>query len=152
MPSVKPIPEGHHTVTPHLIARDSARAIDFYKRAFGATELFRHALPDGKIMHAELRIGDSIVYLADEFPPYAQSPEALGGSPVVLHVYVEDVNALWDRAVAAGAKVVMPLGDQFWGDRYGQLTDPFGHRWSVATRKEELTPEEMEKRARAAMG
>jgi PhnB protein len=151
MSPVTPIPEGHHTVTPHLVVRDAARLIDFYKRAFGATELFRHAMPDGKIMHAELRIGDSIVYLADEFPPHSKSPEALGGTPVTLHLYVENVDALWDRAVAAGAKIVMPLSDQFWGDRYGQLADPAGHRWSLATRKEVVAPEEIEKRARAAM-
>jgi len=151
MSPVKPIPEGHHTLTPHLVVRDAAAAIDFYKRAFGADELFRHAMPDGKIIHAELRIGDSIVYVAEEFPGLSKSPAALGGSPVTLHLYVPDVDALWKRAVAAGATVCMPLTDQFWGDRYGQLADPFGHRWSLATHKEDVAPEELDKRARAAM-
>jgi uncharacterized glyoxalase superfamily protein PhnB len=149
---VKPVPEGCHTVTPYLIIRGAAQAIDFYKKAFGAVEIFRMPGPGGAIMHAELKIGDSTVMLADENPQWgSQSPQALNGSPVYLFLYVEDVDKLFQQAVAAGATVRMPPADMFWGDRFGQVADPFGHVWSMATHKEDVAPEEMEKRA-AAMG
>ncbi|MDE3137077.1 MAG: VOC family protein [Acidobacteriota bacterium] len=152
MPTARPVPEGHHTITPHLVIRDAAKAIDFYKKAFGAREINRMAMPNGKIMHAELQIGDSMLYLADEFPEAgSRAPQSLGGTPVVLNVYIEDVDNLWEKAVAAGATVKMPLDDQFWGDRYGQLVDPFGHAWGLATHMEDVAPDEMESRAREAM-
>jgi uncharacterized glyoxalase superfamily protein PhnB len=149
---VSPIPEGHHTVTAHLIIRGAAQAIEFYKKAFGAQEISRMLGPDGKsIVHAEIKIGDSFVFLVDEMPQMgARSPQALGGTAVTFHLYVEDADAVFNQAVAAGAKVQMPLADMFWGDRFGKLADPFGHEWSVATHKEDLTPEEMQKRAAAA--
>lgn len=148
---VKPIPEGYHTATPYLIVRDAARAIEFYKKAFGAIELLRFPSPDGKIMHAEIRIGDSPIMLADEVPEMgARGPESLGGSPVSILLYVEDVDALFSQAVAAGAKVQRPVKDQFYGDRSGGVTDPFGHVWYIATHKEDVSPEEMRKRAAAA--
>jgi uncharacterized glyoxalase superfamily protein PhnB len=149
---VKPIPEGQHTVTPHLIIRGAAEAIEFYKKAFGAKEKARMPGPDGKsIVHSEIQVGDSWVYIVDEMPEMgARSPQALGGTPVSFHLYVEDADAVFNQAVAAGAKVQMPLADMFWGDRFGKLADPFGHEWSVATHKEDLTPEEMQKRAAAA--
>lgn len=150
--AVKPIPEGYHTLTPYLVVRDAARAIEFYKRAFGAKEKGRMASPDGKIMHAELRIGDSIVMLSDEFPgTKCQSPQALGGASGGLFIYVEDVDAAFRRAVDAGATVDMPVADMFWGDRYGKLIDPFGHQWSLATHKQDLTAEEVRKAGEAAM-
>ncbi len=149
----KPIPEGYHTATPYLIVKDAASAIEFYKKAFGATELMRMAAPSGKVMHAEIRIGNSPIMIADEFPEMgARSPQSLGGSPVSIFLYVEDVDALASQAIAAGAKVSMPVQDQFWGDRYGKLTDPFGHIWDIATHKEDVTPEEIYKRAAAAFG
>lgn len=152
MPAARAVPEGHHTITPHLVVRDAAKAIDFYKKAFGAREINRMAMPDGKILHAELQIGDSMLYLADEFPGAgARAPQSIGGTPVVLNLYVEDVDSLWEKAVSAGAAVNMELGDQFWGDRYGQIADPFGHFWGLATHKEDLTPAEVERRAREAM-
>jgi len=145
---VNPIPEGTHTVTPHLIVRSADRAIDFYKQAFGAVEVTRHPSPDGSIMHAELRIGDSPLYLADENPAWgALSPLALGGSPVTIHLFVPDADATFERAVQAGATVRMPIDDAFWGDRYGQVGDPFGHVWSIATHKEDVAPGEMMRRA-----
>jgi PhnB protein len=148
---VKPIPEGYHTATPYLIIKDAARAIEFYKKAFGATELMRMAQPDGRIGHAEIRIGDSPIMLADEFPEMGhRSPQSLGGSPVSILLYVEDVDALFNQAVSAGAKVERPVQDQFYGDRIGGVTDPFGHIWYIATHKEEVSPEEMRKRAAAA--
>ena len=148
---VKPIPEGYHTATPYLIIKDAARAIEFYKKAFGATELMRMAQPDGRIGHAEIRIGDSPIMLADEFPEMGhRSPQSLGGSPVSILLYVEDVDALFNQAVSAGAKVQKPVQDQFYGDRIGGVTDPFGHVWYIATHKEEVSPEEMRKRAAAA--
>lgn len=153
MSKAKPIPEGYHTATPYLIIKNAARAIDFYKKAFGATERMRMADPTGKVMHAEIQIGDSRIMIADEFPEMgARSPESLGGSPVSIFLYVEDVDALAKQATSAGAKVLMPIQDQFWGDRYGKLTDPFGHVWDIATHKEDVTPEEMHKRAAAAFG
>jgi uncharacterized glyoxalase superfamily protein PhnB len=146
------VPEGHHTVTPHLIVKGGAKAMDFYAKAFGAQEVARMAGPDGRLMHAEMRIGNSLVYLADEYPEYGgyHAPGAKG-SPVTIHLYLEDVDAAWARALAAGAKVRQPLMDMFWGDRYGQVVDPFGHVWSMATHKEDLTPDEMMKRASTAM-
>lgn len=148
---VKPIPDGYHTVTPYLIVNDAAAAIEFYKKAFGAAELFRFPAPGGKIGHAEVKIGDSHIMLADEFPEMgAQSPQTIGGSPISLMLYVEDVDAMAKRAVAAGATVTRPVKDQFYGDRSGSFTDPFGHQWHIATHKEDISPEEMKKRAAAA--
>lgn len=154
MPStVKPIPEGYHTVTPYLIVKGAARAIDFYARAFGAKELFRMAQPDGRVGHAELQIGDSRVMLADEYPEIgAKSPQAYGGSAVTIHLYVPDVDAVVERAVAAGAQLTRPVADQFYGDRNGGVTDPFGHAWFVSTHVEDVSPEEIERRAAAQHG
>jgi len=144
MPAIKPIPEGMHTVTPHLICAGAAEAIEFYKRALGATEVARLPGPDGKVMHAQIRIGDSAVMLTDEAPAWnALGPKALKGTPVTIHLYVADVDAFAARAVKAGAKAIMPVGDQFWGDRYGVLEDPWGHHWSVATHVRDVSPEEM---------
>ena len=149
MSKVKPIPEGYHTVTPYLCCKDAAAAIDFYKKAFGATEVMRID-NEGKVGHAEIQIGDSRVMLADEFPEMGfLSPKTVGGSPVMIHLYLDDVDATANRAVAAGAKVTRPVADQFYGDRGGQLEDPFGHKWYVSTHKEDLSPEEIEKRAAA---
>jgi len=146
----KPVAEGDHTLTVHLSVRNAGKAIEFYQQAFGAQLLFVHKLPDGKVMHATLKIGDSKLMLADEFPGMGtKSPETLGGSPVVLNIYVDDVDSLWNRAVAAGAKVTMPLDNQFWGDRYGQIVDPFGHAWALGSHVENVAPEEMERRANA---
>jgi uncharacterized glyoxalase superfamily protein PhnB len=149
---VKPVPERYHTVTPHLIVKGASEAIDFYKNAFGAEELGRAPGPDGKsIMHAEIKIGDSIIFLNDEFPDMeAKSPLSLNGSPVTIHLYVEDVDMLWKKAVEAGAKEKMPLQDQFWGDRFGVLEDPYGHQWSLATHIEDVSMEEVNKRAEEA--
>lgn len=142
----KPIPEGYHSVTPYLTVRDAARAVEFYKQAFGAKEKGVMKGPGGKVMHAELVIGDSIIMLADEFPEFGSlSPQSIGGSASGLHIYIEDVDSAFDRAVKAGAKVEMPVADMFWGDRYGKLQDPFGHRWSIGTHKADLTMEEIEK-------
>jgi PhnB protein len=150
--TVKAIPDGYHTLTPHMTVRDAARAIEFYKQAFGAVERGVMKGPDGKIGHAELVIGDSIVMLADEFPEYGSlSPLSTGGSGMGLHIYVEDVDSAFDRAVKAGAKVDMPVSDMFWGDRYGKLADPFGHKWSIATHKADFTAEEMEQGMKAMM-
>ena len=147
----KPIPEGYHTATPYLIVKDAASAIEFYKKAFGATELMRHADPSGKIGHAEIQIGDSHIMLADEFPEMGfRSPQAYGGSPVSIYLYVEDVDATANRAVAAGAKLDRPVQDQFYGDRSGGVMDPFGHVWHIATHIEDVAPEELRKRAAAA--
>jgi uncharacterized glyoxalase superfamily protein PhnB len=149
------IPEGHHTITPSLIIKGAAEAIDFYKRAFGAEEISRMAMPgsDGteKIGHAELKFGDSRLMLADEFPSHGVLGPA-GHSPVTIHLYVTDVDTVFDRAVKAGATVKMPLMDMFWGDRYGKLEDPYGHSWSVATHIEDVPDEEMPQRMAAAMG
>ena len=143
-PAPKPIPEGMHSLTPHLVCAGAAEAIDFYKRAFNAIEQARMPGPDGKLMHAAVQIGDSTLMLVDENPPWGLlGPKALKGSPVAIHLYVPDVDATVAQAVAAGAKVTMPVADMFWGDRYGQLEDPFGHRWSVATHTRELTSEEI---------
>jgi len=151
MPKVKPIPDGYHTITPYLTIRGAAQAIEFYKKAFGAEELSRMTAPDGRLGHAELRIGDSIFMLGDEFPEMGgKGPQTLGGTPVGLFLYVNDVDAAFARATAAGAKVTMPLADMFWGDRYGKLADPFGHEWSLGTHKEDVKPEEMARRAEEA--
>jgi uncharacterized glyoxalase superfamily protein PhnB len=141
----KPIPEGHHAVTPHLVVKDCGNALEFYKQAFGAVELGRALSPDqAQIVHASIRIGDSIIFLCDEFPQTgALSPQTIGGSPVTLHLYVDSADRWVERAVEAGAAVLMPLEDTFWGDRYAQLQDPFGHRWAVATRIEEVSAEEI---------
>lgn len=150
---VKPIPEGYHSVTPYIIVNDGARAIEFYKQAFGATVLFRMDAPGGKVGHAEMKIGDSHVMLADEHPEMnARSPHTLGGSPVSLMLYVPDVDATVDRAVEAGAKLTRPIANQFYGDRTGGIEDPFGHAWYVATHVEDIAPEELQKRAAAAHG
>jgi PhnB protein len=149
---VKPIPEGFHSVTPYLTVNDGGRAIDFYKRAFGAQEIARMQGPDGKVGHAELRIGDSIVMLADEMPGSGcRSPQALGGTTAGIFLYVKDVDSAFRQAVSAGAKSDAEPADMFWGDRFGRLTDPFGHSWSVATHKEDVAPDEMQKRAKASM-
>jgi PhnB protein len=143
---VKKIPDGMHTVTPHLICAGAADAIEFYKKAFNATEKARIPAPNRKLMHASIQIGDSTVMLIDEMPEWgALGPKALKGTPVSIHLYVEDVDAFTAQAVGAGAKVTMPIADMFWGDRYGQLEDPFGHRWSVATHVRDTSPEEMQK-------
>jgi PhnB protein len=147
---VQPIPEGWHSLAPYLIIKGAAEAIVFYEAAFGARELSRLAGKEGRIGHAEIRIGDSIVMLADEHPEIgALSPKTIGGSPVSLHLYVEDVDAVVARAVAAGATLIRPVADQFYGDRTGGVEDPFGYRWFIATRKEDLTPEEIGRRAGA---
>jgi PhnB protein len=145
--AVKPIPEGYHTATPYLVVKDAAAAIEYYKKAFGATETLRMAAPNGRIGHAEIKVGDSPIMLADECPEMGyRGPQALGGSPVSLLLYVEDVDARFSRAVAAGAKPVQPVQDQFYGDRSGTLTDPFGHTWTIATHKEDLSAEEIGRR------
>lgn len=145
MSKVKPIPEGMRSVTPHLICAGAANAIEFYKKAFGAVEAARLPGPDGKIMHAMIRIGDSAIMLVDENPEWgALGPKALKGSSVTIHLYVEDADAFVARAVKAGAKVIMPLDDMFWGDRYGKLEDPFGHHWSVGTHLRDVGMEEMQ--------
>jgi PhnB protein len=150
--AVKPIPDGYHTVTPYLIVKDAARALEFYKKAFGAKELMRLPVPGGRIGHAEIKVGNSPIMLADEHPQMgASSPQTLGGSPVSLCLYVEDADGVFDRAVSAGAKVVRPVKDQFYGDRSGTVADPFGHVWTIATHKEDVSSEELQKRMQAAM-
>ena len=149
MANVKPIPEGYHSVTPYLIINGAAKAIDFYKKAFGATELFRME-HEGKVGHAEIKIGDSPIMLADEQPQMGnKSPTTLGGTPVSIMIYVSDVDTTFKQAIAAGGEEQKPLKDQFYGDRSGSLKDPFGHVWHVATHKEDVSPEEMEKRLAA---
>ena len=146
----RPIPEGHHTATPYLIVKGAAQALEFYKKAFGARETMRFEAPGGKIGHAEIKIGDSTIMLADEHPDMGyRSPKSLGGSPVSILLYVEDVDRWFNRAIAAGGKVSRPLADQFYGDRTGVLVDPFGHVWSIATHVEDVTPEEMDRRVKA---
>jgi PhnB protein len=147
----RPIPEGYHSVTPYLIVTGAASAIEFYKHAFGAKELMRIPHPDGRVGHAELQIGDSRIMLADEFPEMgARSPMTLGGTPVGIQLYVDDVDAVTTRALAAGAKTLRPVKDQFYGDRSGTLSDPFGHQWTISTHKEDVSLEEMQRRAAAA--
>lgn len=149
--AVKAIPDGYHSVTPYLIISGAAEAIDFYQQAFGAIELFRMPAPGGKIGHAEIKIGNSPIMLADEFPEMGyKSPATLGGSPVSLMIYVEDVDTVFGRAIAAGGKEQRPVKDQFYGDRSGTLADPFGHVWHIATHREDVEPEEMERRMKAA--
>jgi PhnB protein len=149
----KPIPDDYPRVTPYLIIDGANAAIDFYSSVFGATERMRMAGPDGKVGHAELGIGDSVIMLADEHPEMdARGPLTVGGTPVTMHVYVEDVDSVFGRAVQAGAKPLRPVEDKFYGDRSGQFEDPFGHRWDVATHVEDVPPEEMSKRAAAAVG
>jgi PhnB protein len=148
--AVKPIPDGYHTATPYLIVKDAAHALEFYKKAFGAKELMRFADPSGKVGHAEIKIGDSPIMLADEFPEMgARSPQSFGGTPVSLLLYVKDVDAAASQAIAAGATVVRPVKDQFYGDRSGTFADPFGHVWTIATHIEDVSEEEMHKRMAA---
>ena len=146
MNNVKAIPNGMHTVTPHLVCAGAAEAIEFYKKAFNATVTSRLPGPNGRLMHASVRIGDSTVMLVDEMPEHgALGPKSLKGSPVTIHLYVDDVDAVAARAVRAGAKNTMPVTDMFWGDRYGQIEDPFGHRWSIATHIRDVAPADMQK-------
>jgi PhnB protein len=149
--AVKPIPEGYHSVTPYLIIEGAREAIEFYKRAFGAKELFRFPGPDGTVGHAEIKIGDSPIMLADAYPAMGYNgPKSLGGSPVSLMIYVENVDTIFNQAVQAGATVKEAVSDKFYGDRIGSLIDPFGHVWHVSTHKEDVSMEEMERRAKAA--
>ena len=148
--AVKPIPDGYHSVTPYLIVEGAARALDFYKRAFGAEETFRMPGPDGRIGHAEMRVGNSMIMLADGNPAMgAKGPLAYGGSPISLMIYVPDVDKVFAQAVSAGAVVERPLANQFYGDRTGGIVDPFGHKWYLATHVEDVAPDELERRARA---
>lgn len=150
--TVQPAPEGMHTLTPHIVCAGAAEAIDFYKKAFGATELMRMPGPDGKLMHASMKIGDSILMLVDEMPQWgALGPLARKGSSVTLHLAVPNVDEVFAQAVAAGATVKMPPADMFWGDRYGVVIDPFGHEWAIATRIRDMTPDEMIAAGREAM-
>ena len=152
MANVKPVPDGYHTLTPYIVVDGAADAIAFYQKAFGAQEIYRMPGPGGKVMHAEIQIGDSRLMLSDAIPEMGgRSPKSLGGSPASILIYVRDVDAAFARAVGAGATVDMPLMDMFWGDRYGKVKDPFGHLWQLATHVEDVSPEEMGKRA-AAMG
>jgi PhnB protein len=152
---VKAVPPGFHTLTPHLVVRNAEQALEFYKNAFGAEVLHIAHMPDGKVMHASLRIGDSMLMLNDEFPDYGTlSPLSTGGSAVTIHIYTDNVDAAFNRAVSAGAQVKMPLADQFWGDRYGVVADPFGHKWSLGAHIKDMSSEEMQReqdRAMAAM-
>jgi len=148
---VSPIPRGFRSVTPGLTVRGAAEAIDFYKRALGARERMRMGAPDGKVGHAELAIGDSVIFLGDEFPEGCKSPQTLGGTTTALHIYVPNVDAAIKRAVDAGAQITMPVADMFWGDRYGRIRDPFGHEWGLATHKEDLTPAQQKKRGEEFM-
>jgi len=150
--ATKPIPEGYHTVSPYLAVEDAARAIEYYAQAFGAREVVRMDAPGGRIGHAELELGDSRIMLADPFPQSStRPPKELGGTSASIFIYVEDVDAVVKQAVEAGATVTMEVADQFWGDRFGAITDPFGHVWSIATHVEDVPPEEMGERAKAAM-
>ena len=151
--TTKPIPDGYHTVTPYLVIKHAGKAIEFYTEAFGATELTRLTTPDGAVMHAEIRIGDSPVMLSDECPDWnALSPLTIGGTSVSIILYVEDADTVVNRSVAAGATLLMPVADQFWGDRMGTILDPFGHKWSIATHTEDVSAEEIAKRAKALFG
>jgi len=149
---VKAVQEGMHTITPHLVVRGATKAIEFYQKAFGAEIKGVHKTPDGKVMHAELKVGDSMVMVADEFPGMGTcaSPQKLGGTSVTLNLYSDNVDRLFGQAVDAGATVLMPLANQFWGDRYGQVKDPFGHLWALGQHVEDVSPDEMERRAREA--
>jgi len=149
---VRPIPEGYHTLTPYLTVKDGARAIEFYKRAFGAQEKFRMAGPDGRLAHADLKIGDSMIMLAEEMPGSdCRAPQTLNGTTVSVFLYVNDVDSVYNQAIQAGATQTMAPQDMFWGDRFGKLSDPFGHSWALATHKEDVAPAEMEKRGKEAM-
>jgi len=150
MAKVNPIPEGYHTLTPHLIVRNAGKALEFYKKAFGAEEIFKMPTPEGKIGHAELKIGDSIFMMCDEWPGMASSPQTVGGTSVTLHLYVQDVDTAYKKAITAGCTSTMPVQDMFWGDRYGKLKDPFGHEWSIATHKQDLTPTQIAEGAKKA--
>ena len=151
--NVKPIPDGYEGATPYLCIKGAAEAIEFYRKAFGATEILRLADPGGKVGHAEIKIGGATIMLADEYPEMGVvSPKTLGGSPVTIHLYVQDVDALARRAESAGIKVLRPVEDHFYGDRGGKFEDPFGHLWFLSTRKEDVSPEEMKKRAAALFG
>ena len=153
MPVAKTIPDGYHSITPYLVVQGALEAIEFYKKAFGAIEVLRLRLPNGQLGHAELKIGDSPIMLSDEAPEWdARSPQSIGGSPVTISLYVDDVDSVVPTAVAAGAKLVRPIADQFYGDRSAALEDPFGHKWHVATHKEDMTPAEMQRRFDALMG
>ena len=153
MSNVKAIPDGYHTVTPYLAVRGAAKALDFYAKAFGAEERFRMPGPNGKVMHAEMKLGDSMIMLGDEAPERgAPAPPTLGGTPVGLLLYVHDVDARFERATRAGCTTQMPPTDMFWGDRMCKLSDPFGHSWSIATHREDVSPEEMGRRAAAMQG
>ena len=148
---IRAVPVGFRTVTPYLVISGASKAIEFYKKAFDAKEVSRNALPDGRILNAQIKIGDSVVMLSEEFPGSdAKSPASLGTSTVTLHVYSKDAEKLWQQAISAGAKITMPMEDQFWGERYGQLADPFGHRWSISKRVK-MNAEEMEAKRKAAM-
>ncbi len=151
--NIKAVPEGLHTITPHLAVRGAGKAIEFYQKAFGAEATGIHKTPDGKVMHAELKIGNSKIFLADEFPGMGScaSPQTLNGTSVALNLYSDNVDKLFDQAVKAGAAVIMPLTNQFWGDRYGQVKDPFGHTWALGQHVEDVAPEELERRGREAM-
>jgi PhnB protein len=152
MANVKPIPEGYPQVTPYLSVAGAAAAIEFYGKVLGTTERMRMAGPDGRVGHAELELGGSVIMLADEYPDMgSRSPKTLGGTPVMIHVYVQDVDSVFDRAIKEGATSLRPVENQFYGDRAGQFEDPFGHRWNVATHVEDVPPEEMDKRAAEAM-
>jgi PhnB protein len=149
--NAKATPEGYHSITPFLVVKNCADAIEFYKKAFDAEERYRMNMPDGKVGHAELKIGDSVLMLADEFPEMKSlSPKSIGGSPVSMYVYVQDVDAMFNNAVTAGGIVLDGVKDQFWGDRHGRLEDPYGHLWSIATHKKDLSPDEMKRAAEAA--
>ena len=150
--TVEPIPEGYHTITPHIVVKGAAEAIEFYKKAFGAEELFRMSGPDGdSVVHTELKIGDSVIMMCEEFPDMgSKGPASIGGTPVTMHLYVADADGAFKRAVEAGATELMPLQNMFWGDLYGVVTDPFGHQWAIASRVEALTAEEIGKRAAEA--
>lgn len=150
---VRPIPEGYHAITPYLCTQGAAEAIEFYKKAFGAKEIMRFGGPDGKVGHAEMKIGDSLIMLADEYPDIGfRSPQSIGGSPVHVHLYVENSDAVFKQALAVGGKELKPIEDKFYGDRTGTLEDPFGHIWHVATHKEDVAPDEMKKRIAAQCG
>ena len=147
--NVKAIPDGYHSVTPGIVHKEAKKAIDFYKKAFGAEVMMIMPNPDGRVMHAEIKIGDSVIFVSDEFPEWApdtKSPQSLGAVTGTLFLYVQDTDAAFKRAVDAGAKPLMPPADMFWGDRFGKVVDPFGHHWGMATHKEDLTPAQMETR------
>jgi len=147
--NVHPIPEGYHSVTPSITCKEAAKAIDYYKKVFGATEIMSMLGPGGTVMHAELKIGDSVIFVSDEFPGMSSAPVSTSSPSYGLFLYVEDVDGIYNRAVAAGASVVMPITNMFWGDRYGKVVDPFGHHWGLATHVEDVSPEEMKRRQEA---